>query len=179
MWTLRILKEPIKYQTIGGSFHRLFGSVCHYFRWIKTKRYKTNSMKNKYRKTNPRPLLCDETFPPIYTTPYKNILIKVENRGNMGGFYLLHKGETLLVAGGGGGINTAKSSGGSGGCASTKTRLVKGIAGGGGWGIKYEDNTPNPIVEVSGGGTNIKREGYYTDNFNTYYIDSEGKKHLR
>ena len=26
--------------------------------------------------------------------------------------------------------------------------------------------------------TKIK-EGYYTDNFNTYYIDSEGKKHLR
>ena len=23
------------------------------------------------------------------------------------------------------------------------------------------------------------KEGYYTDNFNTYYIDSEGKKHLR
>lgn len=56
---------------------------------------------------------------------------------------------------------------------------MEGGAGGGGWGIKYEDNTPNPIVEVSGGGTNIKREGYYTDNFNTYYIDSEGKKHLR
>lgn len=25
MWTLRILKEPIKYQTIGGFLFRLFG----------------------------------------------------------------------------------------------------------------------------------------------------------
>ena len=26
MWTLRILKEPMKYQTIGGFLFRLFGS---------------------------------------------------------------------------------------------------------------------------------------------------------
>jgi hypothetical protein len=25
MWTLRILKEPVKYQTIGGFLFRLFG----------------------------------------------------------------------------------------------------------------------------------------------------------
>jgi len=107
-------------------------------------------MKIKYRKTNPRPLLSTETFIPVYKNHYMNILIKVVIDRGLGGFYLLHKGKSLLITAGGGGINTARSGGGSGGCTSTKAKFVDGIAGG--WGFKYEMDTPIPIIEISGGG---------------------------
>jgi hypothetical protein len=47
-------------------------------------------------------------------------------------------------------------------------------------------NLATPFAQVTeidpaseGGGNSRNHEGYYTDNFNSYYIDSQGIKYLR
>lgn len=36
-----------------------------------------------------------------------------------------------------------------------------------------------PVIGSVSSSTTVMKEGYYSDNFNTYYIDKDGKKHLR
>ena len=44
--------------------------------------------------------------------------------------------------------------------------------------VKIMDGNSVSVNAVSTSVT-TKKEGYYSDNFNAFYVDSEGKKHLR
>jgi len=49
--------------------------------------------------------------------------------------------------------------------------------------IHLEHHTKQLQIHSVGGNASStvthKKEGYYTDNFNTYYMDADGKKHYR
>ena len=46
--------------------------------------------------------------------------------------------------------------------------------------MQVKNISSNSLVSGSvSSSTTTMKEGYYSDNFNTYYIDKDGKKHLR